>query len=55
MAAILAFEKLSPFIPDEVPLILESPVAGAAGALREIRAALEALPPRESHAGVTVV
>jgi len=48
MASTLAFGKLSPFIPENVPLILESPV-GAADVLWEMRAAADALPSRVSH------
>jgi len=48
MASIVAFGKLAPFIPDEVPLILESPVS-ATDVRREMRAALDALPPREAQ------
>lgn len=54
MASILAFAELSSFIPNDVPLILESPV-GAADVLREIRAALDALPPRSSRVETTAL
>ena len=45
MASVLAFGKLAPLVPNDVPLILETPV-GKADVLREISAAVGALPPR---------
>ena len=48
MASVLAFGQLAPFIPNDVPLVLETPVREA-DVLREIRAAAGALPPRTTH------
>jgi hypothetical protein len=54
VSAIIAFNKVSHLIPDEVPIVLETPVARAEEIDAEIECAREALPPQNTLVAMAI-